>query len=101
MAKQSDGGNVAWFLAGLTDGIAGAILFAPKSGKETRESIADAAAKGRDLASRTGREVADLGREVLDQGRSLADEAKDAVKKGKKILEDLSSKPDEDTVAAN
>ncbi len=101
MAKHSDGSNAAWFLAGLTVGIAGAILFAPRSGKETRESISEAAVRGRDFASRKGREVADLGREVLDQGRSLASEAKDAVDKGKQILADLSTKQDDDTVATN
>lgn len=101
MAKENDGSNAAWFLAGLAVGIAGAILFAPKSGRETRQSIADSAARGRDLANRTGRDVAELGREVLDQGRNLASEAKEAVEKGRKILEDLSIRPSDDKVTTN
>ncbi len=76
MAKQDDGGQFAWFLAGLTIGIAGAILFAPRSGRETRDSIASAASKGRKL-----------GRDVLRRGREAADEAKDA---GKSVLTEFS-----------
>ncbi len=100
MAKHSDGSSAAWFLAGLAVGVAGAILFAPKSGKETRDSISDAAVRGRELANRKGREVAELGREVIGQGRNLADEAKDVVEKGKKFLTDLSAKHDDDPAAA-
>ena len=43
MAKHRNEGNFAWFVAGVTVGIAGAILFAPKSGKETRQQLAEAA----------------------------------------------------------
>lgn len=75
MAKQDDGSQFTWFLAGLTIGIAGAILFAPKSGRETRESIASAASRGRKL-----------GRDALRRGREAAEEAKDA---GKSVLTDF------------
>ena len=101
MAKRNDGSNAAWFLAGLTVGIASAVLFAPRSGKETRDSIAEATNRGRDFADRKRREVADFGREVFDQGRELASDAKEAVDKGKKILADLNTKVQDDSPTAN
>lgn len=99
MAKHNEGGNFAWFLAGVTVGAAAAILFAPRSGRETRKSIADVAAKGRDLAEEKGREVVEFGREVYDQGRDMAHDAaeagKDALDKGKEVLADLTGKAEE------
>jgi gas vesicle protein len=73
-----------WLLAGVTIGVAAAILFAPRSGKETRDSLADSAARGRDVADRKRREAMRFGREVYDQGRELAAETVDS---GKEILE--------------
>lgn len=91
MAKREDSSNFAWFMAGLTIGVAGAILFAPKSGKETRESIAEVAARGRDLADQKRREAVELGREVYERGREFAEEARDA---GKAVLTELSLRTD-------
>ena len=93
MAKRNESSNVAWFLAGMTVGLVSAILFAPKSGRETRGALADAASRGKDIAERTGREVTEMSRDVLDHGRSLASEAKEVGKEaldmGKKVLAEL------------
>lgn len=84
MAKQKDDNNLAWFVAGLALGVAGAILFAPRSGQETRESLAKTAARGREFANRKRQEAEELGREVLEHGREAATET---VRAGKEILE--------------
>ena len=94
MAKSNDGSSIAWFLAGMTVGAAVAVLFAPKSGQETRQSISEAASRGKDLADRKTREVVEFGRDAYTQGRDLADSAKETGKevidRGKKALADLS-----------
>lgn len=104
MAKHNEGGNFAWFLAGVTVGVAAAILFAPRSGRETRKSIADAAAKGRDVAEKKSREVVEFGREVYDQGREMAHDAaeagKEALEKGKEALSDLTGKAEDSPTAS-
>ena len=87
MASEGESSSFAWFMAGLTIGVAGAILFAPKSGRETRESIAEAAARGREFAERTKREAADLGRDLYSRGREFAEQAK---QEGKAVLTELS-----------
>ena len=76
MAKHSNEGNFAWFLAGVTVGIAGAILFAPRSGKETREQLAEAATKGREFASEQKRQATEFGRDLYEKGRDLVEEMK-------------------------
>lgn len=76
MAKHRNEGNLAWFVAGVTVGIAGAILFAPKSGRETRQQLADAASKGRDFASEQRKQATQYGRELYEKGRDLVDEMK-------------------------
>ena len=76
MAKHRNEGNFAWFVAGVTVGIAGAILIAPKSGKETRQQLADAASKGREFASEQKKQATQFGRELYEKGRDLVEEMK-------------------------
>ncbi|MDE0261973.1 MAG: YtxH domain-containing protein, partial [Bryobacterales bacterium] len=75
-AKHRNEGNFAWFVAGVTVGIAGAILFAPKSGKETRQQLAEAASKGREFASEQKKQATQFGRELYEKGRDLVEEMK-------------------------
>jgi len=53
------------FLLGAVSGAAIALLYAPASGRETREYLGDKAAEARAKAA----EAAAKGREVLNQGR--------------------------------
>ncbi len=76
MAKQSNDGNVAWFIAGLTVGFASALLLAPRSGEQTRKSLSDAVARSRDFAEDKRKKATEFGRELYDQGRELVDEIK-------------------------
>ena len=70
---------LAFLLGGLT-GAAVALLYAPRSGKETR-----------DLLTERARETADRGREIKEQavgrGRALVDEATGYVEKGRQTME--------------
>jgi gas vesicle protein len=67
------------FLIGGAMGAALALLFAPRTGEETRELISDAAREG----ARRARDVADRGREIGERaagrGRQLVDDAAQTV----------------------
>lgn len=51
------GARVAYFAIGALLGAAAALLFAPKSGRELREDLADATRKGVDQARETGSQL--------------------------------------------
>ena len=74
MARRSSDSNVAWFIAGLTVGFAGALLLAPRSGEQTRQSLVDAVEKGREFAADKRKQATKYGRELYDQGREFVDD---------------------------
>ena len=54
--RQTDWSNrLAWFLTGAIIGATAAILYAPKSGKETRQYITDKTQQGREAVTDTVR----------------------------------------------
>lgn len=90
MSDDNGGSKVAYFLAGMGLGAVVALLFAPRSGKETREYISTKAEEGRDYIrqkSEEGREfVSTRGRELRSQAEQAIDKAKDVVAKQKEQL---------------
>ena len=76
---NSTGSGILWFLAGLGLGAAVGVLYAPKSGQETRESILDAAEQGRDV-------VAERARKYREQAKQWAERGKDVVAQQKENL---------------
>ena len=70
MAEDSKGQGLAWLLAGLGVGALLGILFAPKSGRDTREDIAQGAREGTEyLRTRTKRAVEQVGT-LVDKGKA-------------------------------
>src|SRR5215204_3163830 len=81
---ESDlGTQLACFAIGATVGAVVALLFAPKSGRELREDLADATRKGVDRARETGAQLSTRAGEVYETATSRAGElaatARDAV----------------------
>jgi gas vesicle protein len=78
------------FLAGATVGIAGTILFAPASGRETRQRIRDTANSGAQAVRDRATNLKQQASGVLDSGSQLVDRAKqevtDAVNAGKQAF---------------
>jgi len=101
MADDNNSYGMAWFLAGLGVGALVGVLYAPKSGRETREDIAQGAREGSEyLRARTRQaadevsaivdkskervsEYVDRGREVVDRGRTQWEEF---VQRGKNMV---------------
>jgi gas vesicle protein len=81
---ESESSNrLAWFLTGAIIGATVAMLYAPKSGKDTRQYITD---KSRDALSDTGKNIVDASREMFDRGRQLVDDAADLFERGRKLV---------------
>ncbi|PYR62229.1 MAG: hypothetical protein DMF91_07475 [Acidobacteria bacterium] len=68
------------FLLGAVSGAAVALLYAPATGRETREYLGDRAREGRERAAEAaqkGRDAIDRGREAINQGRETLSTAID------------------------
>ncbi|MGA3125770.1 MAG: YtxH domain-containing protein [Candidatus Korobacteraceae bacterium] len=82
MADEScgcSGSGILWFLAGLGIGAAVGVLYAPKPGSETRESILNAAEEGREV-------VQERARKYKEQAQQWADRGKDAISQQKENI---------------
>ena len=90
MGESSGGDKFLYFLAGAGIGAVLALLFAPKSGRETRELIAQKATDGRDYLSgkvSEGRQyVENAGRKASDDFTSFVDRSKEALGRQKEQL---------------
>jgi gas vesicle protein len=86
MAEREESGKLGWFVAGAVLGGAVALLYAPKSGKETRDFINKKKDEGKEALSETGKEVFDKGREIYDKGKQIADDAADLFERGRRLV---------------
>ena len=68
------GTKLACFALGVAAGAMAALLFAPKSGRELREDIADVTRKGVDRARETGAQIGARAGEVYDAASHRAGE---------------------------
>ncbi|HEY1677509.1 MAG TPA: YtxH domain-containing protein [Candidatus Sulfotelmatobacter sp.] len=74
--SDRDGNSFVWFLAGLGLGALAGVLYAPRSGSETREALRARAEEGREYVRSRAREVSD---QVKDQASQWADKGRDVV----------------------
>ncbi len=80
---MADDSKMTYFLAGLGVGAVIGLLFAPKTGEETREYITTKASEGREFVTKKSREVADQATDYVSRGKDAASEY---VSKGKDVL---------------
>ena len=73
------GSKVSFFLVGLGIGALVGVLFAPKSGEETRDYLNKKADEGRDYAQRKARELRERAEDLLERSKEIMDRQKDAL----------------------
>ncbi len=76
---ENGGAKFGYFLAGLGIGAAIGILFAPRSGEETREYLRERYDDTRDLAKRKAREIKDRTEELVEKGKDFVDRQRESV----------------------
>jgi len=69
--------KLSYFFLGLGIGVAVGILFAPKSGEETRDIIRSKAGEGKDYLRRRSEEVRDRAEDMVERGKSAVQRQKE------------------------
>jgi gas vesicle protein len=98
MADDScSGSGILWFLAGLGVGAAVGVLYAPKSGRETRESILNAAEESREVVQERARKYKEQAQQWADHGKDVISQQKDNIRSafeaGRQAYRDASQEP--------
>jgi gas vesicle protein len=73
------GSKVSFFMIGLGIGALVGVLFAPKSGEETRDYLSSKADEGRDYAQKKARELRERAEDLLQRSKDIMDRQKDAL----------------------
>ena len=79
--EHRSGGSFGTFVWGLLIGAAAALLYAPKSGRETREELSESMTRLRDEAEGRVREVQDTMSEVVEDARRQFEDGVDAARR--------------------
>ncbi len=85
--SSNDKGGFGWFLMGLGVGTALGVLYAPKSGSETRDELTTTAREKSEFVRQRSRQAADQVSDMVDRGRDqlneYVDRSKEAVDRGR------------------
>ena len=96
MSEDNGASKVGFFLAGLGIGAILALLFAPKSGKETRDYLSQKAEDGRDFVKTKSEELRNKAEEAVEKGRDLVTRQKEllsaALEAGKQAYQEEKAK---------
>jgi gas vesicle protein len=97
MSEEGNGAtNLGFFLAGLGIGAVLALLFAPRSGKETREYIAGKAEEGRDYVKVKAEDLRRQAEGAVEKGKDLVTKQKEllsaALEAGKQAYQEEKAK---------
>ena len=96
-AVMEDDNRVSYFFLGLGLGVAVGVLFAPKSGAETREFIRSKAGEGVDFVKKRGERLRNTATETIDRGKETMRRQKEslsaAVDAGKQAYREAVSNP--------
>ena len=89
--------KISYFFLGLGLGVAVGLLFAPKSGAETRDLIMTKADESKEYLRRRGEQFRDSASEVLEKGKDVVSRQRDqlssAIEAGKQAYRDAISRP--------
>jgi gas vesicle protein len=97
MADDSSNGFL-WFLAGIGIGAAVGVLYAPKSGRETREDILRAAEEGRDLVKDRAQRYRENANQWVERGKETVTQQKEqfrtAFEAGRQAYREATTEPE-------
>ena len=78
--------TLAWFLTGAVIGAVVTLLYAPRSGKDTRQFLSDKAQGSCDAVAEASKDLAEAGRDMFERGRQLVADAAELFERGRKLV---------------
>lgn len=94
---MEDDNKLSYFFLGLGLGVAVGVLFAPKSGAETREFLRSKAEEGTDYVKQRADDLKETAAETLERSKQTIQKQKDnlaaAVEAGKQAYREATSTP--------
>ena len=94
---MDDDNRFSYFFLGLGLGVAAGLLFAPKTGAETRDLIRSKADEGKEYIKRASLDLKDQAGDVIERGRTVVTKQRDnlsaAVEAGKQAYRDAVRSP--------
>jgi gas vesicle protein len=78
--SESEGSGFLWFLTGLGIGAAIGVLYAPRSGRETRETLVSKAEEGRNVVADRAQKAREQATGWVDKGRDLISQQREQFK---------------------
>jgi gas vesicle protein len=75
--SDRDGSSLVWFLAGLGVGALVGVLYAPRSGSETRDVLKTKADEGRDYVRNQAQRAREQANQWVDKGREVVTQQKE------------------------
>lgn len=79
MSDRDSSNSFMWFLAGLGFGALLGVLYAPRSGRETRDAIKSSAQDGGEYLKTRGREARENMNQWVDRGKEVMGQHKEKI----------------------
>ena len=79
MSDRDNSNSLLWFLAGLGFGALMGVLYAPRSGRETRDAIKNTAQEGGEYIKTRGREAKETVSQWVDRGKDVVSQKKEQI----------------------
>ncbi|MGC2696959.1 MAG: YtxH domain-containing protein [Candidatus Angelobacter sp.] len=79
MSDRDSSSNFMWFLAGLGFGALMGVLYAPRSGRETRDALKNTAQEGTDYLKNRSRDAKETVSQWVDRGKEVVSQKKEQI----------------------
>jgi gas vesicle protein len=79
MSDRDNSNSLLWFLAGLGFGALMGVLYAPRSGRETRDALKNTAQEGGEYIKNRGREAKETVSQWVDRGKDVVGQQKEKI----------------------
>lgn len=76
---ENVGAKISYFIVGLGIGTLVGILFAPRSGEETRDLLSQKADEGRDYAQKKARELRERAEDLIERSKEIINREKGSI----------------------